>query len=89
MARQPSRPGRGPKRRSETLLCVAVPLKVLRVDGAWAYLEAGSGEIKARTDLVGVAPGDYALLHAGFIIEKLDPKDAEETLRLFKEVSEP
>lgn len=70
-------------------VCVAVPLKVARVEGAWAYLEAGSGEMKARTDLVQVKPGDYALLHAGFIIEKINPADAMETLRLFKEITQP
>jgi hydrogenase expression/formation protein HypC len=32
--------------------------------------------------LPGVRPGDYVLVHAGFAIEKVDPKKAEETLRL-------
>lgn len=70
-------------------MCVAVPLKVLRVEGGWAYLGAGSGEIRARADLVKVVAGDYALLHAGFIIERIDPAHAEETLRLFREISAP
>lgn len=69
-------------------MCVAVPLKVARVEGEWAFLSAGSGEIKARTDLVPVREGDYALLHAGFIIEKIDPEEAEKTLRLFKEIAQ-
>jgi hydrogenase expression/formation protein HypC len=30
--------------------------------------------------------GDYVIVHAGFAIEKVDPKRAEETLRLVDEI---
>ena len=30
--------------------------------------------------------GDYVLVHAGFAIRKLDKEDAEETLKLMREV---
>ena len=32
--------------------------------------------------------GDYVLLHAGFAIQKLDEREAEETLSLFAEIAE-
>jgi hydrogenase expression/formation protein HypC len=67
-------------------MCVAVPLKVKRVEGEWAILEAGSGEFRARTDLVAAKTGDYVLVHAGFVIEKIDPKEAQKTLDMFAQV---
>ena len=30
--------------------------------------------------------GDYVLVHAGFAIQVLEPKEAEETLKLFAEI---
>jgi len=43
---------------------------------------------RARLDLLGeeVKPGDYVLVHTGFAIRRLDPADAEETLKLFDEL---
>jgi len=35
---------------------------------------------------VDVKVGQYVLVHAGFAIQILDPKDAKETLTLFKEM---
>jgi len=31
-------------------------------------------------------PGDYVLLHAGFAIQKISEEEAEETIRIFKEI---
>ena len=67
-------------------VCVAIPLRVKRVESGWAVLEAGAGELRARTDLVPVKEGDYALVHAGFVIEKIDPREAAKTLEMFREV---
>jgi hydrogenase expression/formation protein HypC len=68
-------------------MCVAVPLKVKRVEADWAVLEVGSGELRARTDLVAAKDGDYVLVHAGFVIERIDPKEALKTLRMFREIA--
>ena len=41
-----------------------------------------------RTISFGLLPstskGDYVLIHAGFAIQKLEPKDAKKTLKLLK-----
>jgi hydrogenase expression/formation protein HypC len=44
--------------------------------------------VKARLDALSepVQVGDYLLVHAGFAIKRLDPADAEETLRLWDEL---
>lgn len=68
-------------------VCVAVPLKVKSVESGWAVLLAGTSELRARTDLVPVKEGDYALVHAGFVIERIDPREALKTLEVFREVS--
>jgi hydrogenase expression/formation protein HypC len=68
-------------------MCVAVPLKVKRVEADRAVLEAGLGELLARTDLVVVREGDYVLVHAGFVIEKIDPEEARKTLEMFREIA--
>lgn len=67
-------------------MCVAIPLRVSSVNGKWAELELGGGVIQARTDLVAVEPGDYVLLHAGFIIQKLKKEEALKTLKMFSEL---
>jgi len=36
--------------------------------------------------VANVMPGDYVLVHAGFAIEKIDPKQAHETLRIMDEI---
>ena len=33
-----------------------------------------------------VAAGDFVLIHAGFAIAKLDPAEAEETLKIFRDI---
>jgi len=68
-------------------MCVAVPLRVKSVKGNWAELEISGGVMKARADLVPVKEGDYVLVHAGFIIQKLEPEKALETIRMFLEVA--
>ncbi|MEM3561045.1 MAG: HypC/HybG/HupF family hydrogenase formation chaperone [Nitrososphaerota archaeon] len=40
-----------------------------------------------RIDLIeNVKPGDYIILHAGFAIQKIDEKEALETLKILEEV---
>lgn len=73
-------------RGSEWPVCVALPLKVNEVDGNWAIVEVSGGKIRVRSDLVSVKPGDYVLVHAGFIIEKLEPEEARKTLDMFREI---
>lgn len=36
--------------------------------------------------LDGLKPGDFVLVHAGFAIEKIDEREAEETLKLLKDI---
>ena len=68
-------------------MCLAVPVKVLRIEGLTAVVELGGLARQASIMLVpDVQVDDYVLLHAGFAIQKLDEKEAEETLALFNEL---
>ncbi len=69
-------------------MCLAVPVRVVAVEGNVATVDVGGSQAKARLDTLGesVQVGDYLLVHAGFAIQRLDPADAEETLRLFQEI---
>ena len=67
-------------------MCLAVPLKILSVDGKQAVGEAGGLAQKLRVDFVpGIQPGDYAMVHAGFAIKKLTEQQARENLACIQE----
>jgi len=70
-------------------VCLAIPGKVIEIDEnkEYATIDYGDGtKRKANISLVNVKIGDYILVHAGFAIEVLNEKDAQETLNLFKEL---
>jgi hydrogenase expression/formation protein HypC len=68
-------------------MCLAVPAKVISIDGTSALVSIGGVQYTASLMLLeDVRPGDYVLLHAGFAIEKIDPEEAAETMRLLLEI---
>ncbi len=70
-------------------MCLAVPVKVVQIDGQKALVELGGLVREANLMLVpDTRLGDYVLLHAGFAIQKLDAEEAEETIRLFAGLAE-
>jgi len=74
-------------------MCLGIPAKVIDVvdkDGlriAIVDLEGVVTEVDA-TLIQDLKPGEYVIVHAGMAIEKLDPKEAEESLRVWKELIE-
>ena len=50
-------------------MCVALPGKVLRVDKKTAELDFSGNRLTARIVLVPVREGDWALVHAGCVIQ--------------------
>jgi len=68
-------------------MCLAVPMKVVEIEGPVARVEESGVRRQVRVDLVeGVQVGDYVIVHAGIAIERLDADEAQETLRLFAEL---
>lgn len=70
-------------------MCLGIPAKVTGIEGSNARVVIGTVEYTASLLLLPeVKTGDYIILHAGFAIERVDPAEAEETIRLFKEISD-
>lgn len=70
-------------------MCLAIPALIKTIDGKKATVELGG----TRRDIsIWMTPearvGDYVLLHAGYAISMIDRKEAEETLRIFREMAE-
>ncbi len=70
-------------------MCLAVPGKIIEIQGDKAIVEYGEGVTnKANITLVEVEVGSYVLVHAGFAIKVLKEKDALETIEVWKQVLE-
>jgi len=70
-------------------MCLAVPLKIESRDGPEGIGEFDGVRRKIRLDFVPDAKvGDYVIVHAGFAIEILDKKQAEEDREAFREVTD-
>jgi len=68
-------------------MCLAIPAKVTQIDGFIARVEMGGLIYHVSIMLVpDTTVGDYVLLHAGFAIQRLDEREAKETLRLISEI---
>ncbi len=70
-------------------MCLAIPGKIIEIDKnkEHAAVDYGDGtKRKVNVTLVEVKVGGYVLVHAGFAIEVLNEKEAQETLDLFREM---
>jgi hydrogenase expression/formation protein HypC len=75
-------------------MCLAIPGKIVEIvdtDNRIAKVEVGGVK---RNINIGMLPedethiGDYVLIHVGFAMSKVDEREAEETLRVLKELGE-
>ncbi len=67
-------------------MCLAVPGKVLEIKNTVGIVDFNGVKREVRLDLVDVKIGDYVIVHTGFAIEKMDEKDALESLDIWKEL---
>ncbi|MCC6443057.1 MAG: HypC/HybG/HupF family hydrogenase formation chaperone [Armatimonadetes bacterium] len=66
-------------------MCLAVPMRIVSVEGMDARAEQGGTAIQVRLDfLEDIRSGDYVLIHAGFAIQRIDEAEARETLALLE-----
>ncbi len=69
-------------------MCLALPMRVISVDGVIATITAEGLEQRASLALVPEAkPGDYVLVHAGYAISVLSEDEAAETFMLLAELA--
>lgn len=75
-------------------MCLAVPGKIVSIDESNAELKMAkvnfSGVMKdiCIQWLPDVTVGDYVLAHVGFALNKIDEKDAEETIEILKQMGD-
>ena len=68
-------------------MCIAIPAKVLDVQGDVAKVDFGQGVAReVNVMLVEAQVGEYVLVHAGYAIQVVDQEAAEESLRLWREL---
>lgn len=70
-------------------MCIAIPMKIDSIESPWALVNAGGLKRRINIELTQDAKiGDYVLVHAGYAIQKLEKSQAEEDLKLWKEIAE-
>lgn len=68
-------------------MCLAVPAQVKSINGNEAEVDMAGTSYRASIQLTPeVKIGDYVLLHTGYAIQIVDEKEAQETLKMFKEM---
>ena len=63
-------------------MCVALPGKVIEIKGRDAVVDFNGNQVTARAGLVDVKVGDYVLVHAGCVIQKVSQQDMEDLKNL-------
>lgn len=70
-------------------MCLAVPARIVELDGDKAVADAMGTRWNIRTTLVpDVRQGDIVLVHAGFAIATIDEQEAAKTWELFEQIAE-
>ena len=70
-------------------MCLATPVLIKSIEDKEAEVEIGGGTCRINLWLTPEARvRDYALVHTGYAINILDQREAEETLKLFEEITE-
>jgi hydrogenase expression/formation protein HypC len=67
-------------------MCLAVPGKIVSVNGQNALIDFGGVQREANVSLIEPKVGDYVVVHAGFAIQVVDEEEAMETIKLWEEL---
>jgi hydrogenase expression/formation protein HypC len=70
-------------------MCLAIPALIKSINGRQAEVDIDGVRREVSLQLTPEAKvGDYVLLHTGYAIGFIDPAEAEETLKLLKQMAE-
>lgn len=67
-------------------MCVALPGKVVEIREKEAVVDFSGNQVTARMGLVDIKVGDYVLVHAGCILQKVSTEEAEKLTELMEDV---
>ncbi len=72
-------------------MCLGIPARITEIlEEHTARVDVGGLVTEIRLDLVPeAAVGQYVIVHAGYAINVLDEREAEETLRLLEMLNAP
>jgi hydrogenase expression/formation protein HypC len=69
-------------------MCLAIPMRVVTVEGTKGTVELGGVEQPVNLSFTPEAkPGEYVVVHAGFALERLDEAEARRTIELLNELA--
>ncbi|MDY0040828.1 MAG: HypC/HybG/HupF family hydrogenase formation chaperone [Desulforhabdus sp.] len=70
-------------------MCLAIPAEIIKLEDEMATVRVGDALRKASLMLLPeqAQPGDYVIVHAGFALHKVDPHEAQESLRMLREMA--
>jgi hydrogenase expression/formation protein HypC len=70
-------------------MCLGIPMKLIaRLDGDRGEVDLDGARQTVDVSLVAdPLPGDYVIVHAGYAIEKLDCREADERIALFRDLA--
>ena len=70
-------------------MCLAIPARIVELEGDRAVVDAMGNRWKAKTTLLPEAKlGNLVLIHAGFAISLVDEEEAKKTWQLIAEINE-
>ena len=69
-------------------MCVAAPGKIIEFNDNIAKVDYNGNIVNANAGVVNVSVGDYVLVHAGLIIQKVSKSEAQQMQELFRELEE-
>ncbi|MCX6111705.1 MAG: HypC/HybG/HupF family hydrogenase formation chaperone [Proteobacteria bacterium] len=69
-------------------MCLAIPVKIVELmKDNKVKVDAGGAKLEVSSMLMpSVKLGEYVLVHAGFIIEKVSEEEAKDNLGLWSEI---
>ena len=70
-------------------MCLAIPARIIELEGDKAVVDAMGNRFKAKTTLLpNTKLGDLVLVHAGFAISQVDEEEAKKTWELISEIND-
>ena len=70
-------------------MCLAIPGEIVEIDDTTAVIDYGG--VRKRASIMALPDanvGEMVIVHAGFVISKIDRDEAQKTLLAFKELEE-
>ena len=70
-------------------MCLAIPMKIMEIDGFNARCEARGVEREVSLFMMQgeeVSPGDFVMVHVGYAIQKVSEQDAQSSWEVFDQL---